>query len=65
MFVGTLICIFVLCSLQRTRCLLLIYSVHVRRPKPKSPVKQKTPKKEGDDDEDDNWEVPDGDIPYC
>lgn len=36
-----------------------------RRPKPKSPVKQEAPKNKRDDDEDDNWEVPDGDIPYC
>lgn len=36
-----------------------------RWPKPKSPVKQEAPKNKRDDDEDDNWEVPDGDIPYC
>ncbi|KAK1572038.1 hypothetical protein Q3G72_026643 [Acer saccharum] len=35
-----------------------------RRPVPKTLTKHESPKNK-DDEEDDNWEVPEGDIPYC
>uniref|UniRef100_A0A2P2QL21 30S ribosomal protein S21 n=1 Tax=Rhizophora mucronata TaxID=61149 RepID=A0A2P2QL21_RHIMU len=37
-----------------------------RRPQPRAQGKQEAPKKREDDvDEDDNWDLPEGDIPYC